>query len=529
MSQLLIQLQNTSKIFGPKRLFEGLSLSVSRGERFALIGENGAGKTTILRILAGLERVDAGRVQRGPSITVGYLSQEPFVDGSGQSVGSYLQSDLRQIEQEMESLQNDLSDPSALAKWADLQEEYERRGGYRAIPLEEILRGLHIAIDLDRPLETLSSGERRRVDLAKALLGDPDLLLLDEPTNHLDEKSIRWLMGYLAQREGAAIIVSHDRRFINAVSNRLLELCDGALHWYGGNYDFYLEERERNLARQIKAYEEAQEEIARLKRDIAAMTFAKRKPSPPKDSNTMAYERHGELHQRSVQHRLNDMKDRLEKLELEALPPPRPKSIKGIVFAESLPSPIAIEWENVTKSFDGKCVLANVSNRIGRQEHVVLEGPNGAGKTTLLRCLLGETLPDAGEIRIAPQGRIGYLDQEGDRFPLDQTPLEYFANAFHLTETDVRSELFKAGLSGQELLSTPFGSMSAGQRKRLMILSLILTRPNILVLDEPTNHLDLTTLEALEKALQQFPGAILAVSHDTTFIEKIAHRKIFLK
>jgi ATPase subunit of ABC transporter with duplicated ATPase domains len=244
----------------------------------------------------------------------------------------------------------------------------------------------------------------------------------------------------------------------------------------------------------------------------------------------MAYDRWGEHHQRSVKHRLDQMKERLEKIDADPAIHPRPKSITGIVFHDSsFSAPIAIEWEHLSKSFDEKIVFEDQTNALRSNERLVLTGPNGSGKTTLFKCLLKELIPDAGTIRINPSVRIGYLDQDGEMLLLEQTPLEYFFREFGLNETLLRSELHKTGLDGPDLLHLPFKLMSSGQRKRLMILSLILTRPNVILLDEPTNHLDLLTLEALETALMNFSGAILAISHDATFIEKIATRQISIE
>jgi ATP-binding cassette, subfamily F, member 3 len=529
MSQLLIYLHNIFKSFGPKKIFDGISLSVSRGECFALVGENGSGKTTLLRLLASVDTPDDGVIERAKELSIGYLCQEASTDSLMRTVREYLFNSLHQIEQKMESLQDRLDDPTILEEWAALHGEFERRGGYRST-LDEMVNGLSLQIDLDRSLETLSCGERRRIDLAKVLLDNPDLLLLDEPTNHLDSDSIIWLKEHLRQRKGATIIVSHDRRFINDTCNRLIELKNQQLTRFGGNYDFYVKECNRLIEQQIRAFEEQQEERSSLVQQIRATTFSKGKPSPPKDRNIMAYDRWGEHHQRSVKHRLDQMKERLEKIDADLVIHPRPKSITGIVFHDSsFSAPIAIEWEHLSKSFDGKVVFEDQTNALQSNERLVLTGPNGSGKTTLFKCFLKQLIPDAGTIRINPSVRIGYLDQDGEMLPEDQTPLEYFSREFGLNETLLRSELHKTGLDGSDLLLLPFKRMSSGQRKRLMILSLILTKPNVILLDEPTNHLDLLTLEALETALMNFSGAILAISHDATFAEKIATRQILMK
>jgi len=521
MSRLLVQLSHLSKSFGSSTLFNDISLSINAGMSFALIGENGSGKTTLLHLLIGSILPDTGQVQRSANLSIGFLPQEVVVSHPGLSVKQYLEEGaLIDLEQRMAAC---LDDPDRLAEWAQLHEEYEKKGGYRRVPLEKALKGLKLETDLEKPMASLSSGQRVRVALAKALINDPDLLLLDEPTNHLDREMLAWLQETLRHRTGATIIVSHDRKFLNESCNRLIELHQGKLSCYGGSYDFYLQEKELLIERQIKAYEEQEEEKALIKQKIRAMTFSKGKAAPPTDRNVMAYDKRGEKHQKSVQRTLNELKERLEEIEAHPLSHPRPKSVTGLRFISTpLASKVAIEFRSVTKSFGKKVLFSNLSKALCQGDRIILMGPNGSGKTTLLRCAKGLEPIDSGTIIRAPTAKIAYLDQEVEMLPMSQTPLEYFERHCRLSEENLRKELHKAALGGAELLHRPFGSMSVGQRKRLMLLSLILEKPNVLLLDEPTNHLDLLTLEAFEKALLNFDGAILAVSHDQTFIDKIA-------
>jgi ATPase subunit of ABC transporter with duplicated ATPase domains len=519
MSRLLIQLSNISISFGPLSLFEDLSISIHEGDRFALIGENGSGKTTLLRLLAGLTSPDEGEVLRVDTLTIGLLPQEVTVNCPLATVRSYIEEGtFLQLEKAMEECLS----LGRLVEWERLHEEYERKGGYRRVPLEAAVQGLHLQGLLDVPMQQLSSGQRVRAALAKALLNAPDVLLLDEPTNHLDAVMVAWLQGVLSERLGATIIVSHDRKFLNVACNRLIEIEEGHLTCYGGSYDFYLQEREKLLERRIWAYEAQQEEKAKLKQTIKALSFSQPKPPPPSDGNRMAYDRRGECHQRSVQRTLNTLKDRLEEIEQNPLQHPRPKTIKGLVFqSPPLVSSVAIECDGIAKAYGDHIVFGNITRQLRKGARVIVRGPNGSGKTTLLRCIVGIEKPDKGTIRYASGVHIGYLDQEAELLPSQETPFQYFERAFHLTITQLRSEMHKAALPGVDLLNRPFATLSVGQKKRLMILSLMLQQPNVLVLDEPTNHLDLLTLEALEKALLNFEGSILAVSHDAMFIEKI--------
>lgn len=522
MSVSLVQFSHLFKSFGFLPLFEEISLSVHEGEIFALVGENGAGKTTLLQLLAGTLLPDSGNVVRKEGLSIGVLSQEIVLSDPSISVRQFIEGGtLASLEQEMSVC---LEDPSRLGEWELLHETYERLGGYRKIPIEQVLQGLKIESSwLDLPMASLSSGQKVRAALAQLMIENPDLLLLDEPTNHLDTEMLAWLEAALKQRKGASVIVSHDRKFLNAICNRLIEIKKGKLTCYGGGYDFYLEEQKRVLERQIKAYDTQEEERALLKQKIKDISFSKGKQAPCKDRNLMSYDHRGEKHQKSLQHKLDAMKARLAEIEADLLSHPQPKTIKGLKFAETpLLSEVAIELEEVQKSYGDKRVFSGLCKRICKGDRILVTGPNGCGKTTLLKIAAGLVSIDGGSIRTAPSAKISFLEQEVESLPLEQTPLQYFETSFHLSEEEVRRELHKAALGGEELLKRPFSTLSVGQRKRMRLLAIILEKPNVLFLDEPTNHLDLMTLEALEKALLSFQGAIVAVSHDSTFVEKIA-------
>ena len=522
MSSLLLQISHIFKAYGNNLLFEDISLSIHEGEIFALIGENGAGKTTLLQTFLGSILPDAGNVIKASShLTIGFLPQIITISNPDITVRNYIEEGLLTfLEQQMNiSLEN-----SDLAQWEKLHEQYQLLGGYKRTPLEKILDGLKLTQSLlDRPMKELSSGQKARVALAKSLMENPDILLLDEPTNHLDVEILQWLKTTLHERKGATILVSHDRKFINATCNRLIEINQGKLTSYGGNYDFYLAERKKRIEREIKAYEQQEEEKKLLKQKIKEISFSKAKHPLPSDQDIMAYDYRGGNHQKSVKHHLDSLKERLKEIEKNPLHHPKPKTIKGLRFSETfLASSVAIELEHVKKEFGNKILFSDFNGTLYKKDRVVITGPNGSGKTTLLKCLAGLLPIDSGKIRIAPSAKIAYLDQEIELLPMNQSPLEYFENRFQLSEEALRSELHKAAIGRAELLRRPFFTLSLGQRKRFMLLSLLLEKPNILLLDEPTNHLDLLILEALEEALLHFDGAILAVSHDTTFIEKIA-------
>lgn len=516
----LIQCIHLFKSFGSHRLFVDISLSIHYGERVALIGENGAGKTTFLQLLAGTILSDAGHVKTTPHLTIGHLQQElsyPLTT----SVNDYLKEDsLIDIEQEMRSC----LESQKLNEWAELHERYEQLGGYKQLPIEQILKGLKLDTSLlDLSMAALSSGQKVRFALAKALINNPDLLLLDEPTNHLDQDMVDWLKQILRMRKGATVLISHDRAFLNDTCNHLIEVKNGTLSCYTGNYDAYLEEQKKILGKTMKAYEDQEHEKVLLKQKIKAITFSKSKAAMPTDRNIMAYDHKGGNHQKSLQRNLDVLKARLAELEANSLPHPKPKGIKGLYFSPTpLNSSIVMELQNLSKTFESKVLFSNLNKVLRKGDRILLTGPNGSGKTTLLLCMARLLTPDSGEIRYTPSAKIAYLDQEVQLLPMDQTPLQYFESHFHLSEESLRSELHKAAIGGSDLLKRPFATLSVGQRKRFMLLSLVLQKPNVLLLDEPTNHLDLLSMEALETALLNFEGALLAVSHDATFIKKIA-------
>lgn len=538
MSYQLIKLADASKSFGPQSIFENISFIINKGNRVALIGENGSGKTTLAKIILGLEPLDEGSIEISPSIEIGYLPQEmDFENSKAVTVQDYLleaQNQLksrierkREIEEELSKELSPEMQNSLMQEWNDCHDAIERRGGYAwEHRMDEVLEGLGLThMGAAFPLSRLSGGQKTRVGLAGLLLSNPDVLILDEPTNHLDLSSLEWLEKYLLNYSGALLLISHDRLFINRIVNRIVELSRHTrqLSLYGGNYDFFLEEKKKALERTLKEYEERKEEIQSLKQLISAKTFAKPKQRAPSDRNIMAYDRRGERHMQSESRSIQQAKLKLEKLQREPLNHPIPKSYKGIRFQpDELRSDHAIEFQNISKQYPELCLFKDAEGSLSHGERVVLMGPNGSGKSTFLKILMGLISLDDGEVKIAPNARVGYLDQELSTFERQASPVEIFGKAFGLSEADLRSELHKAGLLFDGAFDRKICELSLGQRKKLQILHLMLSRCNVLLLDEPSNHLDMATMDNFEEALKLFNGAVLAVTHDRWFIERIA-------
>lgn len=487
----LLSFHSLSISFGPNKVLSRLDLSVSRGEKLALIGENGSGKTTLARLAIGELKPDDGVLSKPSDLRIGYLSQNPPQDLS-LTLEEFLLGDLLLLQKSLGELEKNL--PEKLSEWETLHEAFEKKGGYQA---EEKISKCLLALELDnipltRTLSTLSGGELRRAQLACLLLKPYDLLILDEPTNHLDQKAILWLEDYLKAFTGGVILISHDRSFINNFANGLLELHEGVLRYYSGNYESYLADKKKELQDKLKAFQEQKEEIKELNSFIKEQSFSSKKPSPAKDRNIMAYDRRGERNTNSKRKKIHQAKSRLE--DIIPMDNPLPKYYTGIVFH---PTPLSGKLP-----FDMK-----------PGDKIILLGSNGSGKTTLLRHLLTFPFP--------PSAIIGYLPQEIHFEDDTLTPLAYLQSHFSLPEHELRSRLRRIDLFEDRLIHQPISTLSLGQKRRLQLLQLMLTNANVLLLDEPTNHLAPALIEELEDALKNFPGLVIAATHDRRFIEKM--------
>ena len=504
----MIQIENLLKQYSGRVLLREVSWHIDPGARVGLVGPNGAGKTTLLRILAGEEGSDGGTIRQPRSVTIGYLPQDVAAPPEGSVLAAVLDAnvEVRHIEEEMERLEAAMGGEEhdrALARYGELRHRYESLGGYALeAQARAILTGLGIAEDrFHGPVVSLSGGFRMRVALARLLLARPDLLLLDEPTNHLDLESLGWLEEFLSEWEGAFIVASHDRFFLDRMVDRIAEIDEGRLTLYPGNYEDYLEIR-RLRAEQVEAQAKQQaRRVAEIERFIERF----------RAKNTKA---------KQVQSRIK-MLARMERVEVR-----RPK--RQIRF--SFPPPVrsgdrVIEVHGLVKRYGERSVYEGVNFEAFRGDRIALVGPNGAGKTTLLR-VLAEALPfEGGERRLGHNVTFAYYAQHQlESLDPRATILEEVTEA---APDDVRPRV--RGLLGLFLFSGDdvdkrIAVLSGGEKARVALCKMLLRPANLLLLDEPTNHLDLRSREVLEEALEEYAGTIVFISHDRYFITRIAKK-----
>ncbi len=513
-----LSIDNLMKFYGANKIFEGISFDIKTGEHIGLIGRNGCGKTSILRILMGEEEHQAGNISVRKDCKLGYLNQIPEYkeETCVMDVIQMAFELLHEIRSQMDELelqmmeQKDQELEKAILKYSRLQEQYELGGGYELeTKINKITEGLKITEELKiMRFNSLSGGEKTRVILAKLLLEEPDILLLDEPTNHLDLNTITWLEGFLKEYKGAALIISHDRFFLDNVINRIIELNHDRAEEYLGNYSYYVTEKERRFLIAQKDYQNQQKKIDRMEQQIERFRIW----GAMRDSETM-YKRAKEIEKR------------LEKVDVLDRPILNKRKIRLNQTEIGRSGKIVVEALDLKKSFGERLLLQDSKINVFYQDRVCIIGENGCGKTTLLRLLLGELEPDGGTVKLGSQVVIGYLPQQVDFYDENQTVLEYFSRVHNLTYGDARAQLAKV-LFFNDDVNKSIKFLSGGEKSRLKLCSLTYEGVNLLVLDEPTNHLDIDSREVLEETLLGFSGTLLFVSHDRYFIDKIADKII---
>ncbi len=512
----LIQLNNLNKFYGATPILRDIDLTIQPGEKWGLVGRNGCGKTTLMKILTGEEDYDSGEFHLAQNCRIGYLKQEPDFD-----VDITIYEELRNIFRNLDELQLEINNlqqqmsasthsQAGLAVLIEdhhsLTEKFEQLGGYQIEGrIQGVLRGLGFPKERwGDPVKVLSGGERTRVSLAKILLTTPDILFLDEPTNYLDISAIEWLEEFLADFSGAVLLISHDRYFLDHVVKGILEIEFCKIKRYRGNYTFYREQKELQLQADMKSFEQQEKEFARLDkfvRESRATEKSKRKA--------------------------HSIEKRLSKVERIEKPLVNDKSLK-MNFQESVASSRRVlELENVSKSYNGKSLFQGLNLTIEAGEKVGLIGPNGAGKTTLLRIIQNQEAPDDGRVRIGYEVYPSFFSQLTTGEDLSGTPFSQIMEAADLDNTEARTILGRFLFSGDDVFKS-MTDLSGGERRRLGLIKLMLSKANLLILDEPTNHLDLDSIEIMEEALASYSGTVLIVSHDRSFLNAVVDRYVAL-
>jgi len=499
-------------------VFQDVNFQLNTGEKVGLVGRNGTGKTTLMRMITGDLEPDDGHLARVPQVRMGFMEQmtrvepERTVFESAVSVFAHIEALGRQIEDlegeiEAKSQQSQHSDINALLdRYGQLQTRWEMEGGYSyETKTKSVLFGLGFQEkDLEKNASLLSGGEVNRLNLARLLLSDPNLLLLDEPTNHLDISAVQWLERFLKDYPHAFLLISHDRYFLDATVSKILEISDGKIEEYPGNYSTYLSERDRRWQLRQKAYEEQQELISRTE-EFIRRNLAGQKTKQAKSRRKM-----------------------LENLErIEAASAGRAPAR----FRFDLASPsgdLVLKLTNVAIGYDGKLLANSLNFSVYRGRNVGIIGPNGSGKSTLLKTLLGMQKPLKGEIQIGQKVQMAYYDQQLSTLNPQLNVLEEMRTISPLaTNETLRGYLARFLFFGDDVFSL-IASLSGGEKSRLALAKLIFGKSNTLMLDEPTNHLDIPSCEALEAALQDFPGTVIMVSHDRYLLNKLADQTLFL-
>jgi macrolide transport system ATP-binding/permease protein len=538
----MLSVVNLFKSYNLNTVLHDVSLSMDKNTRAGLVGANGSGKTTLLKIIAGLVQPDSGHISCSSSIVIGYLPQTitdlPYTTIEPMLLSSFgvdqLQKRLNEL-QEAESKESGIELDNLIKEYGEISERFDRIGRYDIDHrICEILNGLSIGyLDGSREIETLSGGEKTRLSLAAVLLKSPDLLVLDEPTNNLDSQSLEWLEKYLSKYRGGMIAASHDREFLNNTVKVIFEIDEHThtMTRYAGNYDAYKLVKERERARQAADYMKQQEEIKELNRTIrqtASELVRHRKFTRDHEKFAVTYK--GERREQGVTRNIQSAKERLLHIQNNPFPKPaEPLCFKPDVKFGTIKSAEVISVSRVSKSYGGKSILKEISFVIGHRSRILIAGSNGAGKTTLLRIIVGEEIAEEGHVKLAPAANIGYLSQEPYRGDADISIVDCWLQRYGCTANEAVFSLVTCGLFRYEDLTKSMGELSLGQLRKIEIAGLIAAGPNMLILDEPTNHLSLDVLESFEDAIRQFPGPVIAVSHDRRFARQFGGERWELK
>lgn len=510
---MVLSCQNISKAYGADEILNQINFHIEAKEKLAIVGINGAGKSTLLKIIMGEEEADEGQVIIGKDITVGYLAQhqDSYYDKTIYEELLSVKQDVINLQNQIRELENNMKNLSgkeleeALDRYTKMNHTFEQQDGYVfESMITGILKGLGFSEDdFHRPVSELSGGQKTRVSLGRLLLSRPDIILLDEPTNHLDLNNIRWLEGYLGNYDGAVIIVSHDRYFLDKIVTKVVEIENTKATIYHGNYSYYAQKREEVRLSKYRAYMNQQAEIKHQEEVITKLKqFNREKSIKRAESREKMLNR---IERIEKPQEIND--------EMRLTLTPAVESGNDVLFIDGL-----------SKSFGNHVIFENVHMDIKRGERVALIGNNGTGKTTILK-IINQLLPkDSGTITLGAQVHIGYYDQEHQVLHADKTIFDELQDAYPaMTNTKVRNLLAAFLFTGDDVFKQ-IKDLSGGERGRVSLAKLMLSNANFLILDEPTNHLDIVSKEILENALKHYTGTLLYVSHDRYFINQTATR-----
>lgn len=513
-----IELNNINKSYGIKSILNGFNLQIKKGEKIALIGQNGSGKSTILRIIAKQENIDSGNINIRKGAKIELLKQTYENETEYYTVKNYLyksfeeilkiESKLSELEKQMAVGTYNLKIENLMNEYGRLQEKYLLAGGYE---IQEKFNKICSKFGIDEQMlnqyyNFLSGGEKTKINLAKILLKEPDIILLDEPTNHLDIKSLEFLEELIAKYKGTVLIVSHDRYFLDKTTNKTILLENGKENIYYGNYSYFIKEDERRTLAQFENYKNQQKQIEKMKKSIITL----RKFGELAGSE-MFFKR-----AKSIEKRLEKM-DVLEKVTLNK------KMINLNFNTDNRAGNDVLRIENLEKRFLKKEIFKNASLQINYGEKIALLGKNGSGKSTLINIILGQDETFNGKIKLGSSIEFGYIPQNIIFENENQTILEYFLQESNFSEQQARTKLASYGFRKENVFKK-IGKLSGGEKVKLVLIKLIQKDINFLILDEPTNHIDIDTRETLEEALEQYKGTLLFVSHDRFFINKLANR-----
>ena len=505
-----ISVKNLTKFFViGENLLEGLSFDIQEGECVAILGRNGCGKTTLLRILTGEMDFDDGEVYVNPNKRLGLISQIP-VFPEGYTVESVLRcayTKLMQVKAKMEKLEREMAQNATheqLRLYDNLTNQFQSGGGYEMdVEVDKVCNGLGITAEQRaQAFDSLSGGEKTRVNLARLLLEKTDILLLDEPTNHLDLRSVEWLEGYINAFKGTVLAISHDRYFLDRVADRVIEIVDGHAEFYSGNYSFYIEEKQARFNLQMKQYEQEQAKLKQL-------GFTVERMKGWGINNRTLYRR-----AMSIQHRM----ERIKKTEK----PKTERTMKASFAEKDFSGDLVFKIRNLCKSFGDRELFRDVELLVEGGERIAIVGDNGTGKTTFLKCLLGEE-NFSGKLQFGPTVKWGYLPQIIHFAHPERTLYDTMLYEKNCSPQVARDRLGAFMFQGEDAFKT-VKTLSGGEQSRLRLCMLMDEKINMLVLDEPTNHLDIASREWVEAAIEEFEGVLLFVSHDRYFIEKFAER-----